>query len=172
MNVPRRLLWLLAAAAAAQIAWYYPQLPETVASHFDGQGRPNGWMSKDGFMLLYAAMLALQVAIFGGALKLLRRLPDRLFNLPHRDYWLAPERREQTLDYLEAWGLWFGCAVIALLLGIFGLAIDSNLTKQALPAVPVQILLGVFLVFSTVSAVRMLVHFARPDRDRRKPHDE
>lgn len=171
MEIPRRILWLLAAAAAAQIAWYYPQLPETLASHFDGAGRPNAWMSKDGFFLLYAAMLALQLAIFGGVLRVLRRLPERLFSLPHRAYWLAPERREQTLDYLESWGLWFGCAVLALLLGIFQLAIISNLSQQGLPVAAVQVLLGAFLVFSSVSALRLLMHFARPDRSPREPHD-
>lgn len=171
MEIPRRILWLLATAAAAQIAWYYPQLPETMASHFDGAGRPDAWMSKDGFFLLYAGMVALQLAIFGGALALLRRVPDRLFNLPHRDYWLAPERRDRTLDYLESWGLWFGCAVLALLLGIFQLAIGSNLSQQGLPVAAVQVLLGAFLVFSSVASVRLLLHFARPRHGPRRPHD-
>lgn len=164
MEVPRRILWLLAAAAMIQIAWYYPRLPATVASHFDGQGRPNGWMSRDGFFLLYTAMLALQFVVFGGGFRLMRRLPNRLFNLPHRDYWLAPERRDATLDYLESWGLWFGCAVLALLLGIFQLTIEANLRQSPLPVGPTWALLGGFFAFTVVSVLRMLFRFARPDR--------
>ncbi|HSD59392.1 MAG TPA: DUF1648 domain-containing protein [Burkholderiales bacterium] len=161
MEIPRRILWLLAAAALLQIAWHYPQLPAKVASHFDGQGRPNGWMSRDGFFLLYGAMLALQLAIFGTGFRILRRLPDRMFNLPHRDYWLAPERRNETLDYLETWGLWFGCAVLALLLGIFQLAIDANLKQAPLPLGPTWALLGGFVAFTAIAVARLLLRFAQ-----------
>ena len=164
MGIPRRILWLLVAAAALQIAWFYPQLPAKVASHFDGQGRPNGWMSKDGFFLLYGAMLALQLAVFGAGARLIRRLPDRWFNLPHRDYWLAPERRDQTLDYLEGWGLWFGCAVMAFLLGIFQLAIEANLKQSPLALGPTWALLGGFFAITAIAVARLLLHFARRPR--------
>ncbi len=161
MEIPRRILWLLAAAAVLQIAWHYPQLPANVASHFDGQGRPNGWMSRDGFFLLYGAMLALQLAIFGAGFRLMRRLPDRWFSLPNRDYWLAPERRGATLGYLEGWGLWMGCAVVAFIMGIFQLAIDANLKQAPLPLGPTWMLLGGFFAFTGIAVARLLLRFAR-----------
>jgi hypothetical protein len=162
MEVPRRILWLLAAAALVQIAWYYPRLPATVASQFDSQGRPTAWMTRDGFFLLYGAMVALQLGVFGAGFRLMRRLPNRLFNLPHRDYWLAPERRDETLDYLETWGLWTGCAVVALLLGIFQLVIEANLKQAPLPPGPTWALLGGFLAFALIAMARLLSRFARP----------
>ena len=42
----------LLSLAILQAAWYYPRLPETVASHFSGSGIPDGWMSKQSFLLI------------------------------------------------------------------------------------------------------------------------
>jgi len=42
MNALRRLFYGLIALAAVQTLYYYPQMPEVVASHFDGRGAPNG----------------------------------------------------------------------------------------------------------------------------------
>lgn len=38
--------------AILQAAWYYPQLPEMVASHFGVSGKPDGWMSRQSFLLV------------------------------------------------------------------------------------------------------------------------
>jgi len=47
------LFALIVLAAMAGIAiYYYPLLPEMVASHFDIHGKPNGWMKKDIFYLM------------------------------------------------------------------------------------------------------------------------
>ena len=42
---------------AVQRASYSPRLPETLATHFDGAGRPNDWMSKHGFFGFHLALL-------------------------------------------------------------------------------------------------------------------
>jgi uncharacterized membrane protein len=47
MRAPAILLAATLSAAVVQLAWAYPQLPELVATHFDGAGRPNGWMRRD-----------------------------------------------------------------------------------------------------------------------------
>ncbi len=44
------LVMLIAMVVVA--IYYYPLLPETVASHFDIHGRPNGWMAKTSFFLV------------------------------------------------------------------------------------------------------------------------
>src|SRR5277367_5148881 len=78
----------------------YDDLPAKVASHFDIEGRPNGWMSREmcvGFTVgLGILMPALVVGMMGGA----GRIPVSFINLPHRDYWLVPERRGPALAIL------------------------------------------------------------------------
>jgi serine/threonine-protein kinase len=77
----------------------------------------------------------------------LRYFPQFL-NLPNRDYWLAPERREQTAAYLTAHTAW-----LAALLGLFALAVHL-LVVRANQSVPPRLetgaLLAALLAFSIV----------------------
>jgi hypothetical protein len=87
--------WIL--LALLQNAWYYPRLPEQVAIHFNASGKADSWASKS-----HATFLMLGLQIFLPSFLLLtsqlsRSLPIQWINLPHREYWLAPERREATL---------------------------------------------------------------------------
>ncbi|HJS75370.1 MAG TPA: DUF1648 domain-containing protein, partial [Vicinamibacteria bacterium] len=151
MRASRTLLLLLAAAGALQLLHYYPQLPETVASHFDGAGRPNGFQSRSGFAAFCAAMLAMIVALFGGLGPLFRKFPSRWFNLPNRDYWLAAERREETLDAISAQMEWYGAATLALYFVVIQMVLETNQTpERSLDSRSVWIVLGVYLLFTAV----------------------
>ena len=88
-----RLSIVLAVLAGGAIAaWYWPALPERVASHFDGAGRPNGWSSKESFVGLMLGMTVFHAALFLGIEQLVRRAPAKWINLPHKEEWLAPAR--------------------------------------------------------------------------------
>src|ERR1035441_10418639 len=91
----------------AYVITSYASLPAHVASHFDIEGRPNGWMSRGtcvGFTLGLGLLVpAFIVGMMAGA----GRIPVSFINLPHRDYWLAPERRHAALAILLRYSLWF-----------------------------------------------------------------
>ena len=53
MNALRRLFYGLIALAAVQVIYYYPQIPQVVASHFDGRGARNGWSSRNAAWLVH-----------------------------------------------------------------------------------------------------------------------
>ena len=59
MSAPKAVFIALVALAVAQAIFYYPQLPGTMASHFDGAGHPNGWSSKPVFVGGMFGMMAL-----------------------------------------------------------------------------------------------------------------
>jgi hypothetical protein len=159
----RTALILVAAAAALQLLYNYPRMPETLASHFDGAGQPNGVQSREGFFGLSVGILVLTVIVMGGLGVLLRRLPSHWFNLPHRDYWLSPERREETIGYIGGQMEWFGAASLLLMLVILEMAFEANLSPAPrLEPGPVWAVLGVYLVFTTVWIVRFIRHFRRP----------
>jgi uncharacterized membrane protein len=85
------------------------QLPSRVATHFDWNGRPNGWMERDTYAIFALAYgVALPWLVFGLML-LLRRVRDKA-------YWLAPPRRDATLRTMRAFGAATALA-IALLTG-------------------------------------------------------
>jgi len=50
------LSWLSILAAAAASLYYAPNLPGRIATHFDLEGRPNGWMDKNSALIFGPAM--------------------------------------------------------------------------------------------------------------------
>lgn len=49
MRLPYLAFTLLGIVLLADLALTVPALPEPVATHFDGAGNPNGWMSRRGY---------------------------------------------------------------------------------------------------------------------------
>src|SRR4051812_3401648 len=95
-----------------------PQLPDKVATHFGAGGRPDGWMSRTAHLLFMAAFGLAFPFFLVGLFYILRFMPDSSFNLPRRDYWLAPERRAETFAYLLRHSLWFACLAVCLVIGL------------------------------------------------------
>jgi uncharacterized membrane protein len=162
MRVSRAVLLLLALLGVAQLVHFYPVLPETVASHFDGAGRPNGFQSRDGFVLLSASILAMTVLICGGIGLVLGRIPSKWINLPNREHWLAPERREETIASISGQLEWFGAASLGLYLFILQAVIQTNFTsKPSLDTASTFTALGMFLAYTAVWTVRFVRRFRR-----------
>lgn len=127
MGAGRATLVLVAAVSAARLLALRAELPDRVATHFDGAGRPNGWMTAQGFVLFQLGLLALLVAVFAGMPVLLRRLPARLVNLPNRDYWLAPERRAASIERMGERLAWMGLATVLFFVWVEELVLHANL---------------------------------------------
>ena len=126
-RTPMAVLLLLAAVAAAQMIHYYPVLPESLAVHFGASGEPNGWSDKTDFVLRYGAIELFIVLLGAASGLLLRTIPPALVNIPHRDYWLAPERRQETVGFLSNQVLWMETATLAFLIAIAQLVFKENL---------------------------------------------
>ncbi len=163
MRKPYWVLLALVVLALVQIQHYGPILPDRVASHFDGSGRANAFQDKAAFMRFYMGLVVLLAAVFGLMPKLIRRLPSSMINLPNRDYWLAPERREETLDVLDDRMAWMGVLVLALVTGLMELTFRTNLTGNPSlpPSLMVPVLVG-FVALTLAWTVALLVRFRRP----------
>ena len=81
----------------AQLVYWYGRLPDPIPSHFDANGQVNGEMSKLGFYVLMGSLNLIFLIGFPMLGKLLGRLPDSMINLPNKEYWLATERRKETI---------------------------------------------------------------------------
>lgn len=121
------LLIALALVAWVQVPLSLDQLPALIATHFDGAGNPNGWMTPKQLLLFWSGLIGFMVATFLGTPILTSRLSDRWINLPRKDYWLAPERRQQTLDRVAVFGLAAGCVCMAFLVVTIRLLLRANL---------------------------------------------
>lgn len=148
---------------AFQVAYYAPRLPDTVASHFGPGGQPDGWSSKTELFVVYGVVIVVTVAPFLLLPLLLRRIPDQYFNLPHKAYWLAPERREETVRIISAYLLWLGIATLALISHVMGVAMAANLEPEPRLGDTFWWALGLYLGFVAVWLVAFIRHFYRTD---------
>jgi uncharacterized membrane protein len=130
-----------------RVATIWRELPPRFASHFDATGRPDAWSSRIGFITLFGAIFGALALFFTFALPaLLRRLPPQVINMPNRDYWLAPERREASIARLSDWLAWFGAGITAFGAAILELSLRANLAAGRMSSA-VWIVLGAFLIF-------------------------
>jgi uncharacterized membrane protein len=156
------ILALLYACFLWYWAWSAAQLPETVATHFNAHGEPNGWMSRyanQRFMLFFGLCFPLLIVLLCYAT---RFMPSSLVNIPHRDYWLAPERRGETSDYLVRHSLWLACLAVCFVIGIQYSIVQAN--NQNPPHLSMPMILAVvvpFLAGTVIGVVIQMRHFRR-----------
>ncbi len=158
----RLLFVLLLVVAAALIVVTTDQLPLQIASHFSASGAPNGWMTRRGyllFMLVFGIGIPLLVVL---TMSVLPRVGVKSINIPHRDYWLDPARREQTLSYLESHAYWLGSLLAVFLAAIHLLLIEANATQPPhLPGAPFATILVAFLAGIAIWVLTLAMRFRR-----------
>lgn len=162
----RRLPLTLSAGFVALLAlrlWLvFDALPEVMASHFDGSGRPNGYQSKAAFAATSLGLSVGNLLLFALLPALLRRLPTSMINMPHREYWLAPQRKAQSLERLFGYLDWFACATIALLVAVFELVVRANLARAPLGNVAIWLLLAGYLGYALSWSIALWRSFRVP----------
>lgn len=144
-----------------QQVFYWRHLPERVATHFGPGGEPNDWMDRTSAVLVLGGFQLFFPLLLVGVVRLLRWIPNGLINIPHREYWLAPERRESSLEWLE-----FPMAGIAGLVAVL-MAVLSHLTFRAnsgagkLEEFPFFVCLAIHLGGTAWLVICILRHFGR-----------
>jgi uncharacterized membrane protein len=126
-RLPRSVYMVLFLANLLIMAYYYPQMPQRMASHFAADGRVNGWQSRQAFfVIMFLVSAASAVVCFLAPRQIAARANARI-NLPNQDYWLAPEHREATMRFISATMAWFGSCLLFVLIAGTVLALRANL---------------------------------------------
>lgn len=150
--------------AVMHALWAYTVLPDRVASHWDGSGVPDGYMDSFVFISFYLWLIVGMTALFSGVGVLIRRTPNDAINLPNREYWLSPERREATICRITD-----SLCVFVLLLNVFMIAMHhlsilANLTVGKQLSNAIWVLLFVFLSGTGLWVWRMQQDFKIPNQ--------
>jgi uncharacterized membrane protein len=157
---PALLYFVMLTLSVLQWAHAYPQLPETMQSHFTANGTPNGWQPKEAFFLLTSVVIVLTAFMSFLVPHLITSLSPDKINLPNKSYWLAPERREETSRFFRAQMAWFGCGLLFLLLYGISQAINANLPSvRHFDSQGMWYVLAGFLLFIAAWTVHFLRHF-------------
>jgi uncharacterized membrane protein len=158
---PRLVYFLLLAAGVSDWVRNYARMPARMASHFGANGQPNGWQTKEMFFV-FTVGAVLMISVVGFVIPwTLSAMPNRLINLPQKEYWLAAERRAETFRFFGTQMGWFGCAVLFVILYAISQAIQANLPEGHFNSGGMWLVLVAFVVFSIVWLVHFLLHFSR-----------
>lgn len=148
--------------AACDLAWLYPQLPDRIATKFGTAGTAIGWSSRSGWLTVQLFSLGLLTALMVGLRFGLRWIPSSLINVPHREYWLAPERLEQSCALIGDLILWLGLAMLAFLTALQHLTLRANLAAEPRMAAAFWFVLGLYLAAMAAGIVWLYRRFRRP----------
>lgn len=161
----RLRLWMLLMVIAAVVALIFATtdaLPANVGSHFGPGGAADGFMTRD-FYRWYMSGFAtlLPMSIYAGIGWLPTRVP-RLTNLPDKEHWLAPARREATLATLAGFGTAIGLWAALFIGGLHLLLLQANaVSPPRLPEGPFYGLVGAFVIGMIVLILAMRARFRR-----------
>lgn len=162
INIQRLILFALVGVFVAQLIFYYPNLGETVSTHFDAFGRPNGFMRKDTFVIFEFALLVL---ILGETLLIpvvIEKLPTRLLNLPNRDHWLADERREATYGSIRTFFELLGMVMVAFFIVVNQMVFRANVLRENLPTWLFLAVVSAFVAFVIAWVIKLARSFRLP----------
>ena len=137
------------------------QLPQNVASHFNGAGVSDGWMSRESYLwTMGGAAVGLSVFLVG-IFYCIRYFPTSTVNLPDRDYWLAAERRDDTLAFLFRAGVWLAVFEAVFMFGIHLLIVSANQSQPAQLSSSIWLLAGAFLLVTFTWCGFLVLRFRR-----------
>ena len=165
MRPSRVILLFFIGVFVAQIFYYYPNLPEMMASHFNGYGAPDGFASKQSFVLLEGVILLVIIFEFALLPLLIEKMPDSLINLPNKDFWLAKERRAVAFLILRCYFEWLSLALLVLFIAVNGLVFRANINHTNLPPLEMWLILGAFLVFVLAWMIKFIRQFKATKQD-------
>ena len=161
-RLPSAVFAFLVLLGVLQAKNFAAMMPSVVATHFGSSGAPNGWQSQPAFFTMEGVLLAVGLFLAFGVPQLIGALPVMMLNVPNKEFWLAPERREQTLAFFKAQFAWFGCAFLAFMLVVNNLVFSANQTHpHQLNNGAFAAALIAFLVFVAIWTGRLIVHFSR-----------
>lgn len=113
-------------AAAIFVVTTGHALPIVVASHFGPGGTANGFMPHKTYVRFTLAFVVLMPLLLNLVAAAVARLPEKLVNIPNRQYWLAPERRAQAVDMLRGRMQVFAAMLVAFLCYVHWLVVRAN----------------------------------------------
>ena len=106
--------------------FYASSLPAEVAVHFGQGGYPNGWLNSEIHQLINSLILIGNSIIFLSVNTIFKRVPMKYISFPNKEYWLAEERKNDSMKMISNWMAFFGLATNLFLLGVFHLVYLAN----------------------------------------------
>jgi hypothetical protein len=151
---------LLAAGAAAFVCISGRSLPDTVGSHFAASGNATGFLPRALYLrltLIFVVLLPLAINLVAS---LSLRSVNARVNIPNRDYWLAPERKAESVEFVRRQIARFSAMLMVFICYVHWLVVRANaLTPPLLSSPWFMAGLIAFLVSALLWATNFLRRF-------------
>lgn len=95
------------------------------------------------------------------------RNPKAVINLPNRDYWLAPERRPATVEFIRVQLMRFGTAMLVFVCYVHWLVVQAN--ERSPPRLAGSAFVSAVAVFIGFIVIWIALHYRRFRRPRQGP---
>lgn len=132
-------------------------MPAEVASHFNASGQADSFLSRDNYLTLMILVICLSTLVVGGIGRLLISLPEDSINLPNKAYWLSPERKNDSLNYISNWLQFFSAGMAAFLCFVHWIVVQANSTEPKQLNSSVFYLGLVFILLCLIGSIYALV---------------
>lgn len=139
---------------------------DDIPLHFDATGTADRFGSRGEALGVFIGLGVLLSAVGAGGILFARRGSLSLVNVPYREYWTAPERRDQ-LRRMIAWDIALLMSVTLVFAGLLPLALLTALDADpvGLPAPVLWGVLGGYLVAVAVWIFWLVTRRYRPRSD-------
>ena len=156
-------------AAAAQAVYYYPQLPDKIPSHITVTGEVDDYMVKSTFfILMLSTIFGTAVFLTLGSLLVLTKAPQ-LVNLPHKEYWFAPERKQETIAFVFMINLKLTIATTLMMMAIFQSIIWIGIGSPVSPTTVIWTSTGLLCAYFLLIIIKLNRRFKLPEAAQETP---
>ena len=159
----KKLLLITCLAGIGSSMVFYLYSPEEVAIHFNARGIADSWASKDSNLILWIGIYLFMTGLYLSFPYILRKTPVRFISMPNKEYWLAPERKGDTISRVSNMLFWFGSAlnIFFIILGYIGF--KANMLEEVkLNNSTMYTLLGIYFAYIAVWTVQFFIQFKKP----------
>ncbi|GAB4339098.1 MAG: DUF1648 domain-containing protein [Calditrichia bacterium] len=144
-----------------QQLYYYSQLPDQVAIHFSFQGEPDSWAAKPAYIGIAFFLVLMIGGGMGFSYWLIGHSGNDLINLPNKEYWLAPDLRDETIARIRTYVLLLGIETWLFLMIIMHKSMQANLNEGEVHLGPMYPELIIYLLIIAGTIIHMVYYFSR-----------
>jgi uncharacterized membrane protein len=147
------------AAALILPIYYYPNLPEKVLSHFNFYGKVDDLISKDYFILFNYTLIIFILALFLWINRIIKKVPDSMINLPNKEYWLAAERKAESLNVFRKFLFWSCSLNLLFITLLMHRSYSISVSKSSELGSEIWIYIGLYITVEIFLAIKLIMHF-------------
>ena len=163
------VLVMILIAAVVQFVYYYPKLPDQIPSRFSVAGEIEDYIGKSTvFIIMLSTIFGTAVFLTLGTLLALKKALQ-LVNLPNKEYWFAPEHKQETIAFVFKIMVKLTIASILMMIVILQSIIWVSIGSLESPGMFIWSATGLLCVYLLLIIIQLNRRFRLPDADQEIP---